>query len=172
MFRRQRDSDDFAAEIDAHLQLEIDRLCEEGLSDGDACAAAHRRFGNVTIVQERFYESGRRLWWDRLMQDVRFAERQLRKSPGFTAVAVLTTALGIGSTTAIFSVVDATLLHSLPYPHPEQLVTVQDDFDGVGAHDVGLSEPEWQDLEHSSIFEHVSPTWFDENNLTGAERPE
>lgn len=67
--------------------------------------------------------------------------------------------------------VDATLLHPLPYPQPEQLVSIEDDLPGVGAHDVGLSEPEWRDLQHSEIFEYVSPTWFDENNLTGSSRP-
>jgi len=172
VFRRRRRPDDFAAEIDAHLQIEADALRAEGVRDEDAPAAARRRFGNVMAAEERFYESGRWMWWDRLALDVRFAARLLRKAPGFTAVAVLTIALGVGATTAIFSVVDATLLHPLPFPHAEQLVTVQDDFAGVGAHDVGISEPEWQDLEHSGIFEHVSPTWFDENNLTGAERPE
>ena len=95
----------------------------------------------------------------------------LRKSHGFTAVIVLTMALGIGATTAIFSVVDATLLHPLPYPNPEQLVSIQADFSGIGARDVGMSQPEWQDLQHSGIFEHVSPTWFDENNLTGSSQP-
>ena len=95
----------------------------------------------------------------------------LRKSSGVTAIAVLTMALGIGATTAIFSVVNATLLEPLPYPQSEQLVSIQDDFLGVGAHDVGLSEPEWQDLQRSGIFEYVSPTWFDENNLTSSSQP-
>src|SRR5205823_12032684 len=95
----------------------------------------------------------------------------LRKSPGFTAVVILTIALGIGATTAIFSVVDATLLHPLPYPQPEQLVSIEDDLPGVGAQDVGMSQPEWQDLQRSGIFEYVSPTWFDENNLTGPSQP-
>src|SRR5438874_10196174 len=94
-----------------------------------------------------------------------------RKSPGFAAVVILTVALGIGATTAIFSVVDATLLRPLPYSQPEQLVSIQADLPGVGAQDVGLSEPEWQDLQHSGIFEYVSPTWFDENNLTGSSQP-
>ena len=62
-------------------------------------------------------------------------------------------AIGIGATTAIFSVVDATLLRPLPYPHEEQLVSLQANMPGVGASDVGLSEPEWQDLQHSGIFE-------------------
>jgi putative ABC transport system permease protein len=80
-------------------------------------------------------------------------------------------ALGIGAATAIFSVVDAALLHPLPYPQPERLVSIEDDLPGVGARDVGMSEPEWQDLQRSGIFEYVSPTWFDENNLTGSSQP-
>jgi len=105
------------------------------------------------------------------MHDLKFALRQLWKSPGFTLTAVITIALGIGATTAIFTVVDATLLEPLPYPHPEQLVTIQDDLPGVGGRDVGMSQPEWEDLQRSGIFEYVSPTWFDENNLTGSEQP-
>jgi len=106
-----------------------------------------------------------------IMNDLKFALRQLRKSPGFTLVAIITMTLGIGATTAIFSAVDATLLQPLPYPHPEQLVSIQDDLAGLGASDVGMSQPEWQDLQHSGIFEYVSPTWFDENNLTGSAQP-
>src|SRR5205823_4839144 len=79
--------------------------------------------------------------------------------------------VGIGATTAIFSVLAATLLHPLPYPDPDQLVSIHDDLPGVGSYDVGMSQPEWLDLERSGIFEHVSPAWFDENNLTGASRP-
>jgi putative ABC transport system permease protein len=105
------------------------------------------------------------------MHDLKFALRQFRKSPGFTLIAVTTIALGIGATTAIFSVVDATLLQPLPYPHAEQLVSIQDDLAGSGASDVGMSQPEWQDLQQSGIFESVSPTWFDENNLTGSAEP-
>ena len=171
MLQQKRAESDFSAEIEAHIELETERLQEQGLSYDQARTAAYRTFGNVTRAQERFYESSHSIWWDDLAQDARYAVRILRKSPGFTAIALLTVALGIGATTAIFSVVDATLLRSLPYPEPEQLVSIQDDFAGVGAHDIGMSQPEWQDLQHSGIFQYVSPTWFDENNLTGSSRP-
>jgi predicted permease len=169
--RRGRKTSDFGAEIEAHIQLETERLREEGLSEDDARTAAHRAFGNTTRAQERFFESGRWMGWEHFWQDVRYAARMLRKAPGFTAIAVLTIALGIGATTAIFSVVDATLLHPLPYPHPEQLVSVEDDLPGVGAQNVGISIPEWQDFERSGIFQHVSPLGGGSVNLTGASQP-
>ena len=172
MFGRKRKLDDFASEIQAHLQLEIERLRDQGLSEEQARATARRSFGNVLHAEEHFYESRRWLWWDHFWQDVRYGLRTLRKSPGFSAVVALTMALGIGATTAIFSVVDAALLRPLPYPQPEQLVTIEDDLPGGGARDVGMSEPEWQDLHRSGIFEYISPTWFDENNLTGSSHPE
>jgi predicted permease len=172
MLERRRKLDDFTAEIESHLQLEAERLQEQGLSAKEARGAAHRTFGNVTRARERFYESGRWLWWDHLWQDIRFGTAMLRKSPGFTAVAVLTIALGIGATTAIFSVVDATLLHPLPYPDPEQLVSVEDDLPGVGARDVRMSVPEWHDLEGSGIFAHISPIGGGDVNLTGCSHPE
>ncbi|HEV3061987.1 MAG TPA: ABC transporter permease [Vicinamibacterales bacterium] len=171
MLRRTRSLEDFTEEIDSHLQFEIERLQNDGLTAEEARSVAHRVFGNLTISRERFYEGHRWHWWDRLWHDVRYAVRMLRQSPGFTLVAVMTMALGIGGTTAMFSVVNATLLRPLPYPEPDQLVSVEDDLPGSDSYDVGLSQPEWLDLERSGIFEHIAPVWFDENNLTGASRP-
>ncbi|MGD0306597.1 MAG: ABC transporter permease [Candidatus Acidiferrales bacterium] len=171
MFRRTRKASDFGAEIEAHIALETERLQEQGLSYEDARTQARRAFGNVTRVQERFYESSRWPAWDQFWQDVRYAARMLRKSPGFSAIAILTIALGIGATTAIFSVVDATLLHPLPYPQPEQLVSVIDDLPGVGAQDVGMSVPEWHDFQRSGIFEYVSPVGGGDVNVTGSSQP-
>jgi predicted permease len=171
MFGRKRKLDDFNSEIQAHLHIEIERLREQGLSEERARAAARRSFGNVMQAEERFYESSRWLWWDHFWHDLRYALRMLRKSPGFMAIVIMTIALGIGATTAIFSVVNATLLHVLPYPQAEQLVSIEADFPGIGARNVGMSQPEWQDLQRSGIFEYVSPTWFDENNLTGSSQP-
>src|SRR5215475_15337977 len=93
---------------------------------------------------------------DNLISDLRFAVRLLLRSPGFSLIAIATMALGIGATTAIYSVIDATLLHPLPFPNPTELVHVQDDLNGVGAHDVGVSVPEWKDLERSGIFQFVT----------------
>ncbi len=171
MFQRNRKASDFGAEIEAHIELETERLREQGLTEEDARTAARRAFGNVTKAQERFYESSHWLWWDHFWQDARFALRMLRKTPGFTTIAILTIVLGVGATTAIFSVVDATLLHPLPYPQPEQLVTVEDDLPGIGAHDVGISVPEWKDLDRSGIFQYVSPVGGGSVNLTGSSQP-
>src|SRR5579872_3494522 len=109
---------------------------------------------------------------DNLFADLRYAVRVLLRSPGFALIAIATMALGVGATTAIYSVIDATLLHPLPYPNPTELVCVSDDLDGVGARDVGMSIPEWKDLERSGIFQWVAINKFASVNLTGGAQPE
>src|SRR5579862_7910270 len=97
----------------------------------------------------------------------------LRKSAGFTVVAVVTLALGIGATTAIFSIVNAVLLRSLPYPDPDRLVRVYFNEPGVGLRDVVFSKPELDDLTtRSGVFEDVTPIYEGTENLTGANQPE
>jgi len=125
-WRRKRSFNDFSSEIQAHLELEIDRLRGEGLSEQEARRQARKEFGNVLRSKERFYESQRVAWADHFRKDLVYAARQLVKNKTFTVVAALTLALGIGSTTAIFSLVQATLLRALPYRDGGRLVKIED----------------------------------------------
>jgi putative ABC transport system permease protein len=108
-----------------------------------------------------------------LLQDMRYGLRALWKSPGFTIVTVLSLALGVGANTAIFSIVNAVLLRSLPFSHPDRLVKIVANNQGVGAQDIGFSVPELDDLRtRVGVFEQVTATWPTDVNLTGAERPQ
>jgi putative ABC transport system permease protein len=108
-----------------------------------------------------------------LLQDVRYGLRMLVKKPTFTIVAVLTLALGVGANTAIFSIVNAVLLRSLPYPNPDRLVRIFFNEPGVGLRDVRFSKPELDDLlTRTSVFEDVSPIYEGSENLTGGKQPE
>src|SRR5215813_13445299 len=110
---------------------------------------------------------------DNLIQDIRYGLGSLRKNPGFTAVAILTLALGIGANTVIFSVINSVLLHSLPFLDPTSLVKVSFDDPGVGLLDTPFSVPEMEDLKsRSGVFEDVSAVWEASVNLTGAAQPE
>jgi len=122
MFRRKRSAEDFAEEIKAHLELEADDLKSEGFSEDEARWRARREFGNVRASQERFYLKGRWIALDKLLRDLRFGLRSLRHSPGFAATAILTLALGVGANTAVFSVMNAVLLRSLPVADPGRVV--------------------------------------------------
>jgi putative ABC transport system permease protein len=108
-----------------------------------------------------------------LFQDVRYGLRVLWKSPGFTMVAVLSLALGVGANTAIFSIVNAVLLRPLPFSHPERLVKIVASNRGVGARDIGFSVPEFDDLRtRAGVFDEVTALNGGPSNLTGGDRPQ
>src|SRR5205823_9311701 len=104
---RRRSTRDFSQELEDHLLLDTDRLIADGLSPDEAKAAARRAFGNVTHVQEQFFEAHRVAWLDDIRRDAVYALRTIVRNPGFTAVSVLTLALTLGVGTALFALVDA-----------------------------------------------------------------
>lgn len=171
LFHRSRTENELEAELSQHIQLRVKDLERSGLAPAEAERRARIEFGSNERFKAECREAMAGNFLDTLIHDLRFTVRILAKSPGFTAVIILTMALGIGATTAIFSVVDATLLHPLPYPNAGQLVQIVDDLPGVGAKDVGISIPEWKDLESSGIFEYVAPIGGGDVNLTGSSQP-
>lgn len=122
MFRRGRSAEDFAEEIKAHLELEAEELEREGLSANEAQRRARVEFGSVRAAKERFYLKDRFEWLDKILRHLRFGLRSVRQSPGFAITAILTLALGMGANTAVFSVMNAVLLRSLPVMDPQRVV--------------------------------------------------
>ncbi len=124
IFSRRRLYNDLSEEIREHLEEKIDELVADGMSRKEAAHATRRQFGNITLVEQ----DSRQAWcWssiESLFADLRFAVRTLRKTPAFTATAILTLTLGIGANTAIFSIVDAVLVRPLPYKGGDRLVAV------------------------------------------------
>ena len=124
-FSRRRRYDELSESIREHLDEKIADLMDRGMSQDEAERAARREFGNVTRIEERSREEWQWPTLESIWADSRFAFRQLWKSPGFTVAAVLTLALGIGATAALFSVIDAVVLRPLPYNDVNRIVSVQ-----------------------------------------------
>ena len=154
-------------ELSFHLEMRTRELVAEGWSEQDARAEARRRIGDVERVKARMRHEGerregrmhRRQWWDLTRQDLAFAFRQLRRSPGFAGVTILTLALAIGACTAVFSVVDGVLLRPLPYDRPDELVRLWTRYLPPSGFDIPkfpLSGPEYLDYQETTrVFDRI-----------------
>jgi putative ABC transport system permease protein len=161
---------DLAAEIDAHLEFEIQENIARGMPPDEARAAARRRVGNLTQIQERARDAWRFPPLEAMVQDLRYGLRGIRRAPGFSLVVVLTLALGIGANTAIFSVVNAVLLRPLPYPAPERLVVLgETDPHAEGISVTWVNYRHWRDENHS--FEDMAGFRTASLTLTGRGDP-
>ena len=162
--------DDLDADIRDHLDREIQDNLGRGMSPEEARRAALLKFGNVARVKEDTRAVWISAWLEQLLQDVRYALRTLRKSPGFAIVAILTLALGIGANTAIFSVIERVLLRPLPYEHPEQLIEIWNTY--LPAVPLGGLSPgdfyDWR-KEARTVSEMAAYSWDRKEgaNLTG-----
>jgi predicted permease len=169
LFRRDQIAHRLDDEIQFHLEQQIGENIAAGMSREEACYAALRTFGNPTVLKEDTRDTWGWLRLEQMGQDLRYAFRTLRKSAGFTATAILTLALGIGANTAIFQLLDAVRLRSLPVRAPQSLALVQINGGnhgfGVSHYETQLTYPLWEQLRaHHEVFSGVI-AWTSDGNL-------
>jgi putative ABC transport system permease protein len=171
MHRRRKD-EDLAEEIEAHLAHEQDQNAERGLSPQEARRQARLRFGNPHATRERVWRYRSFPLVEDAWRNLRFAVRSLARTPGFTSIAILVIAVGIGVNTAVFSVINAVLLKPLPYPDPQALVQLVTTSSEGPYPDASIPEYNiWQ--QQSAIFQQVAAYGGGAGiNLTGGDHPE
>jgi predicted permease len=173
LLRRSRVETELDDELRFHFEREVEKYVRSGLTHEEALRRARLSFGGIDQVKEECRDARGVQLMETILQDVRYGLRMLRQRPTFALVAVMTLALGVGANTAIFSIVNAVLLRSLPYRDPDRLVRIFFHNPGLGLRDVPFSLPELNDLRtRSGVFEDVSIIGGGNVNLTGAIHPE
>jgi predicted permease len=171
LFRRAQRDRELAAELESHLQMHVEENLRAGMGAEEARRQALLKLGGVERTKENYRDRRGLPWLERLLQDIRFGLRMLRKNPGFTAVAILTLTLGIGVNVAIFSVIDATLLNPIPLPEPDRLVSLFATWPSFGH--AAFSYPNFLDIQRDSrSFSGVAGWRVDWFSLTGVGEPE
>jgi predicted permease len=173
LFRSERVSREIDREFAFHLAERVDELVASGMTPEEARRAAYCHFGSTGLAKERTRDVDLPEWADRVAQDLRYAARTLRKSPGFTLAAVLTLALGIGANVAIFSAVDRILVRPLPYPEASRLAVLWEDARWIGFPHNNLSPADWVDWNRQNhVFEEIAAIRYRAGNLSGGNQPE
>src|ERR1700683_5315116 len=168
----RRVDQEFAHELQTHLHMLADENIRRGMPPAEATRVARIKLGGVTQLKETNRELRGLPFIETFLQDARYAFRMLRKNPGFTAVAVLTLALGIGANTAIFSVVYAVLLKPLPYANPNQLVSAFQANTQEGVPETGTSYPNFEGGgAQNHVFRSLATIDFHQLTLTGVGEP-
>ncbi len=177
-FRRTHWDRERVQEIESYIQIETDENVARGMSYADGLAAARRKFGNRTLIREEIYTMNTIAFLGTLARDVRYAFRTLRHNPMFTAVALLTLAIGIGANTAVFSVVNSVLLKPSNYPKPDELVALRQLAPGAAGlasfADGLLLSPSmyFTYAGHNRSFQSIGVWAPDTANVTGLSEPE
>ncbi|HEX3747414.1 MAG TPA: ABC transporter permease [Bryobacteraceae bacterium] len=177
LLNRDRMDREWREEMELHLQTLTDAFLAQGLTPHEARSAALRQAGNLTARREEIYRMNGIQWLDSISGDVRYALRGLRNQPSFTAVALLTLALGIGANTAVFSVINSVLLKPLPFPHAEELVDLGLVAPGAGgvlsSQGLGLSTSmHFTFAEQNRSFQSMGVWTYRAVTVTGLGEPE
>ena len=178
MFRRRRRYDDLSVSIQEHIAERTDELVGEGMSRVEAEQMARREFGNVGLAEQRSREVWQWPAFESILADLKFVFRRLRKSPGFTITVLLTLAIGIGANTVVFSVLNSVILKPLPYPEPDQLVSLNLDApgaEGLASFENGLrlsASMYFTFSEHNRTFQSLGVWRPGTSNVTGFAQPE
>ena len=175
MRRRKRMMEGLDEDLRGHIERETQDNIERGMTPEEARYAAMRKFGNVTRVKEAVREVWSFVWLEQLLQDLRYGARVLRKSPGFTAVAVLTLALGIGANTTIFSLVNGILLRKPPVHDPDRVIIVSNKWAGNGGEwdRLPVSAPDFLDWRtQATAFSGMVAGNFADYTISGGTIPE